>query len=191
MNTKIEIIRTDDDADLLVRSSIITEPDDKFEYVVMDDNIKEKSKINLNKKLDLKLNLQNINDSIPTERKKPNTDRDIYNKKPKSPSNDIMKNAYLSSNRNKMKSPVFSTTASTKFTKEVFGSTYLSSLTPRDFVVKKTTKNLDRLYSAQKLYTSKPKTQLKMGQTRQDQPHAGLPLDALAQPHNSHEYASL
>jgi hypothetical protein len=57
-------------------------------------------------------------------------------------------------NSNRVKSPV-------KFTKDVYSSAYLSSLTPREFVVKKETKGLDRLSSAQKLY----KPQVKMTQT--------------------------
>jgi hypothetical protein len=140
----------------------------------MDDNIKQKSKINLNKKLDLKLNLQNINgETIPTERKKPNTDREVYSNKPLSPRyNDPLKTVYLkSSNRKKVKSPTFPSSikglnAKFNFSRDVYNNVYLSSLTPRDFVVKKPVKNLDRLYSAQKLYNNtKVKPQLKMTHT--------------------------
>jgi hypothetical protein len=57
-------------------------------------------------------------------------------------------------NSSRVKSPI-------KFTKDVYSSAYLSSLTPREFVVKKDTKGMDRLSSAQKLY----KPQVKMTHT--------------------------
>lgn len=110
----------------------------------------------------MKLNLHNINnnnETINSERKKANTDRGLYeNKQSKQ---DLLKSLYIKSNtsRKKVKSPVFpnsltSLSSRFNFTKEIYSDSHISSLTPRDFVVKKHTKNIERLYSAQKLYNS-------------------------------------
>ena len=142
----------------------------------MDDNIQQKSKINFpkNNKLDLKLNLLNINtpELSVTDRKKPNTDRDSSKKPPiSSPTNRMnsLKNIYVkttsSAKSTKRKNTNETENKSLRLTFNKFlTSNFINNLSPRTLTVKKNTKNIDRIKTAQNLYNPSKSAKVKSTQ---------------------------